>query len=364
MTMMIRSIHYFLLVTQLFLSGTALSGSATRRTSIVTGANGYLGKEIIHELLEQESSDQIICLVRPARIDSETKYWQSQSIAGILPYDMLDGGDTLQSALEQVDGPCCVYHVASNFGPTENHEQTALDNVQGTEDLIRTVAKCAPASSRVVLTSSMAAVRGTGQDPINGKFYTSQDWNTVSELGANWGASYQWSKAESERRAIALAETLGLELVTLCPSFVFGPPRELESTSSYSLTLVGQWVRGESQVQSRLFVDVRDVAAAHVTAGTKPDMGGKRLIISTQARVSSKEIASWLMKVCEETGKGDAGKIHYDAEFTGGAIAIGEKEVEAEQILQEELGITLKSVKDTIVGMATTLLSEETKQIQ
>ena len=130
---------------------------------------------------------------------------------------MLDGGITLRNALEEggvsssitdekeVITDCCVYHVASVFTPTEEHEQMALDNVKGAEDLMRTVAEVASTTVsqsktfRVVQTSSMAAVRGSGQTPLNGKFYTHEDWNALSELGANWGSSYQWSKAESEK---------------------------------------------------------------------------------------------------------------------------------------------------------------------
>mmetsp|Transcript_19416 Transcript_19416/g.25043 ORF Transcript_19416/g.25043 Transcript_19416/m.25043 type:complete len:376 (-) Transcript_19416:41-1168(-) len=340
--------------------------------SVVTGANGYLGKSIVHELLDQGGDgggEDILCLVRQSRVSSEKEYWQRVSSSSsttssnvqVLPYDMLDGGDSLKQALQKVGGPCCVYHVASKFGPTENHRQTALDNVQGTEELVRTVAEHSK-DHRIVITSSMAAVRGTGQTPKNGKYYTSEDWNTVSELGANWGASYQWSKAESEKRAVDLAKKLGIEIVSMCPSFVFGPPRDLESTASFSITLVGQWARGESPIQSRLFVDVRDVAAAHVAAGKRKDSSGKRFIISTEARVSSKEIASWLSHVCAESGLSDPNKIHFDAEFSGGAISIGEKEVEAEQRLKQELGVELHPVKDTIVGMATTLLVSKVQQ--
>mmetsp|Transcript_9842 Transcript_9842/g.20352 ORF Transcript_9842/g.20352 Transcript_9842/m.20352 type:complete len:367 (-) Transcript_9842:1293-2393(-) len=333
-----------------------------RRASIVTGAAGYLGKCVVHELLEQNGVDhQVFCLVRPTRVSSEQKYWNSAISPAVgvtvLPYDMLDGGDSVKQALDHADGPCCVYHVASNFGPTENHRQTALDNVQGTEDLVRTIASHS-LDHRLVLTSSMAAVRGTDQTPQNGKFYTVQDWNTRSVLGANWGASYQWSKKESEQRARDLAQELGLEMVSLCPSFVFGPPRDVESSNSYSIELVGQWARGESQVQSRLFVDVRDVAAAHVAAGIRENTAGKRYIVSTEARVPSQDIASWLADACKETGLSDPAKIHFDAEFSGGAIRIGDKEVEAEERLYQELGIKLQPVKETIAGMAITLLEK------
>ena len=335
--------------------------TSQHRTAVVTGANGYLGKSIVHELLDNcRGVDRILCLVRASRVSSEEHYWNDISTTGskisVLSYDMLDGGNSLGEALQLANEPCCVYHVASNFGPSENHTESALENVKGTEDLIQALAKDSN-PHKLVLTSSMAAVRGSGQIPTNQKFYTVEDWNTLSELGANWGSSYQWSKAESERRAIALAQQVNLPIVTLCPSFLFGPTKSLDSTNSFSLQLVGQWVRGESPVQSRLFADVRDCALAHVAAGCSEAANGKRYIVSLEQRVASQEIATWLQQVCTESGRSDPHKIQFDAEFSGGAIPIGEKEVEAEQRLEQELGVKLRPVKDTIVGIAKTLLT-------
>jgi hypothetical protein len=244
------------------------------------GANGYVGRAIVHELLlEQQqqnnnkpgaSEQSIFCLVRAQRVAEETAYWkqvlseQPREAAAtvacsglqVLPYDMLDGGTTLRAALDQCnsssnnssdgDDSVCLYHVASVFGPTENHEETALQNVQGTCDVLETVHRWRDDDSsdnthkacKAILTSSMAAVRGTGQAPSNGKFYTAADWNTNSVLGANWGASYQWSKMESEQRARQLAEKYNIPLVSLCPSFVFGPPYGGGESSSFSIQLV------------------------------------------------------------------------------------------------------------------------------
>jgi len=387
----------------------ALAAEAlTTTTSIVTGANGYVGRAVVQELLASSSraGDKqriVVCLVRPPRVASETEYWKqycatkndggiSSSSIRVLPYDMLDHGATLAEALrvaaaaassladdnhenDDTRCSCTIYHIASVFGPTENHQQTALDNVQGTEELVLTLAKQQQQANKndckLVLLSSMAAVRATGQAPRNGQYYTSEDWNTSSQLGgANWGASYQWSKAESERRAWALCREHGIPMVSLCPSFVFGPPVKMpessSSSSSYSLTLVGEWARGVSPVQSRLFVDVRDVARATVQAGCRPTAVGKRYLVSTEARVPSPTIAGWIQ---EELLRGrssrrlDAAaapeKIYYDADFTGGAIAIGEREVEATEILREELGISLRDVKETITDMVQVLIDKK-----
>ncbi|KAG7350431.1 NAD-dependent epimerase/dehydratase [Nitzschia inconspicua] len=356
------------------------------KVSIVTGANGYIGREVVNVLWNREIKDgsisTILCLVRPARVEQEIQFWnrylQNQPNGcrlEVLPYDMLDGGESILKALRfastskslDSDGnkniDICVYHIASVFGPSEDHVQTAKDNVQGTKDLFLAMAKIP--NCRVVLTSSMAAVRGTGQEPLNGKFYTNQDWNSLSKLHeTNWGSSYQWSKAESEHIAWDLAKEFNIPMTSICPSFVFGPPTgtlsekcdKIPLSSSYSIELVGQWVRGESPVQSRLCVDVRDVAKAHVAAGSLPNAIGERFLVSTEARVSSEKMAEALAKVCRETKLGDPDAISFDGKFQGGAIPIGAQEVEASNRLQDILGVTLRPVEETIADMGRALL--------
>lgn len=361
---------------------------------VVTGSNGYLGRAVVHVLLkvlhgnDDEEKSQwnrdntfILCLVRSQHVVVEEKYWKDlgPSIASsvlVFPYDMLDHGKSLEIALSRFLFLCgindispsdkkpliCVFHTASVFGPTENHWQTALDNVRGTVDLVTCLGRFGKGGchKKLIVTSSMAAVRGTGQTPINGRYYTADDWNTKSILGANWGSSYQWSKAEAERQAWKLCQIYHISMVAMCPSFVFGPPFGNCTSSSYSIALVKQWIRGESQVQSRLYVDIRDVATAHVKAAFQAAAIGKRYIVSTEARIPSQQIALWLRDVCRTTGLADPNAIQYDAEFTGGSIPIGTKEVESSELLRNDLGILLRPVNDTILDMAHFILKTMT----
>ena len=359
--------------------GFAAQSTNHNRAFIVTGANGYVGREIVHTLTKDDATkdDCILCLVREHRVEEEASYWKDQKAdnVAVMPYDMLDGGETLRSALQRAsemtigsggegadqkenDGSTkgsancrtCLLHVASNFGPSENHSDTALKNVKGAEDVVRICADFP--DTRLVLTSSTAAVRGTGQPPLNGKAYTHLDWNTKSELGLNWGNSYQWSKAESERRAWALSKELGVDMVSLCPSFIFGPSTDGRFESgSYSITLVRQWVNGESEVQSRLCVDVRDIALAHVRAGITDTAVGKRILVSAERRLPSNELAEVLKGVSPNPDK-----IYYDAVFDGGAIKIGDQEVECLDRLKEELGIVPRSAQETFHDMAAQLV--------
>ena len=354
-----RGLVTLLLFSSLFAIIDALApnfGTTKKSVSIVTGSRGYLGRQVVHEILQNSDDDdnnyqkEVICLVREKNVQDEEEYWKNiidtyddiKVELRVLPYDMLDGGETFSKALQyafnsnsDMETSCCVYHIASIFTPTEDHHQMALDNVKGSEDLMNAIVSSnvendsnVPSSSsstknnvRVVLTSSTAAVRGPNQTPINGKWYTHEDWNTASEHGKNWGNSYQWSKAESERRAWTIAKEHDIEMVSMCPSFIFGPPNG-ETSSSYSIQIVDSWIKGDAAVQSRLCVDIRDVAKAHRLAGTLPEAAGKRLIVSSEARLTSQKAAAIFQEVARETGF-DPEQIHPDTQFDGGAIAIG-----------------------------------------
>jgi len=137
-------------------------------------------------------------------------------------------------------------------------------------------------------------------------------------------------------------------------------------------------------VQSRLCADVRDVALAHVAAGTMDlttvattddgdfDPMERRYILSTEKRLSSELVSDALKRaVTRVQGQigiegrvlGDAsidmGKITCDTKFDGGAIKIGEREVEATERLEQDLGVVCRSVEETFQDMAEALLMGE-----
>ena len=354
--------------------------SAASKKIVVTGASGYLGREIVNTLLNEEgdeeslSTPEVICLVRGSRVEEEKLYWGSKSSTiKVMPYDMLDGGTSIKNALSSVfnddgkelrddasDIECCILHVAAVFSRCADHETMAHDNVKGAKDLMNAVANLSAKQKdqvRVILTSSMAGVRAGGQIPLNGKYYTHEDWNGESQLGASWGASYQWSKAASEKVAWDIAKESGIQFTSLNPAFIFGPPSNRESSASFSIETVSKWITGESPVQSRLCVDVRDVARAHVLASQTDKTVNERIIISREARISSEIIAEELKKLAIELGIGDPDKIHPDTAFDGGLIKIGDREVACDERMVDLLdGFKCRPVEETMRDMAKVLL--------
>lgn len=85
-----------------------------------------------------------------------------------------------------------------------------------------------------------------------------------------------------------------------------------------------------------------------MAAGTRDAAIGRRFLVTTEARVSSEDTAE---NVCRETQLGNANAIHFDSQFQGGAIPIGQKEVESVERLEKYLGLTLRSVEETYVKL-------------
>jgi dihydroflavonol-4-reductase len=193
------------------------SSHALRLT--VTGASGYLGAEIVAQAAAQGHH------VRAVLRDGSNTALLPPCVEVVEVDDLTN----LAAAREVAADADAVIHTASVFRPCDDMEEELVrPNILLAEAM---VCACAAAGARLVLTSSMAAVRGSGQPPACGAHYTTADWNTVSRRDGPGFEPYQWSKVASERRAWALAREVGLEMVALCPSMIFGPPRDPRSTA-------------------------------------------------------------------------------------------------------------------------------------
>ena len=75
--------------------------------------------------------------------------------------------------------------------------------------------------------------------------------------------------------------------------------------------------------------------------------------------VVSVDVGDELRKISKETSLGDPESITCDTNFDGGAIKIGDKEVEASERLQSELGVRCRPNGETFRDMAEVLLEQK-----
>lgn len=185
--------------------------------------------------------------------------------------------------------------------------------VNGTTGILKAIARSAPSVRRVVVTSSFAAILDAARlaDPTT--VLTEASWNpvTLADIHQNPSVAYRASKTLAERAAwdfIQSDPTNGatFDLVTVNPPMVFGPVvhhlASLESINTsnerFVSLLQGKWKTDSNVLPDTgayLWVDVRDVAAAHVDAFEKPELAGTRLF-TTAGYYSNRDILAIVRK--------------------------------------------------------------------
>jgi dihydroflavonol-4-reductase len=176
---------------------------------------------------------------------------------------------------EAVEGCDYVLHVASPFPPSQPKDPDELI-VPAREGTLRVLRAALDAGvKRVVVTSSVAAVRNggrTAEEPL-----TEEDWTDPDKPGLT---PYVRSKTIAEQAAWALVRERDQvdRLTTVNPGAIIGPV--LSDDRSYSLQAIERMLDGMPGLP-RLgfnFVDVRDVAALEAIAMSSPEAGGERFI--------------------------------------------------------------------------------------
>lgn len=262
----------------------------------VTGASGYVGAHVTRELLERGA------LVRAAVRDptKAASVDPLRALPGAEERLELASGDLTRpgSYDEAIAGCAYVFHVASPYALTVKDQQRDLVDpaVEGTRSVLRS---CAAAGSvrRVVLTSSMAAIT----DEPDGRTLTEADWNTRSSLTRN---PYYYSKAMGERAAWDFVEAEGpsFDLVVINPFLVIGPSLSRALNTSPAVlrdVLTGQFPGIVDLVWG--FVDVRDVATAHVRAAEVPEASGR--YICAGETVAMREVVALLRQAGHGEGR-------------------------------------------------------------
>ncbi|KAI1855277.1 hypothetical protein JX266_000142 [Neoarthrinium moseri] len=200
-----------------------------------------------------------------------------------------------------------VIHTASpvsyrNTTAGSNEEIYVSPAVKGAMEVLEGIKRVAPCVTRVVLTSSIAAVIDWNPSipciTQPARVYTGADWNptTLEEVRptADAPAAYRASKTFAERAAWEFVEREkpDFDLVMLCPPMIYGPvfderwigrPEELDQSAwnIYS-RLLRPGLQSTDPVPPtglHLYVDVRDIARAHLLSASVPEAGGKRFVI-------------------------------------------------------------------------------------
>jgi nucleoside-diphosphate-sugar epimerase len=208
-----------------------------------------------------------------------------------------------------------VIHTASPF--TQHFSDAITDvldpAIKGTVELLHAIKSHAPTVRRVVVLSSFAAIINP-RNELKGSLIDETWWNPITwdEAVANPRATYAGSKKLAEKAAwdFINSEKPSFDLITLNPPLVFGPIIAGQGSQlNASNQRVGDLIKGKLRDAGSLpptgvflWVDVRDLALAHVRAiETWPEAGGQRFIIAA-GNFSNKGIVDVLRETHTELG--------------------------------------------------------------
>lgn len=252
-----------------------MEGGQETKTVLVTGGSGYLGGWCVVELLRR--GYRVRTTVRDLAREAEVRATVgTQADAGdrltVLAADLLDDagwGDA-------VNGCDYVLHVASPFPPVQPKDPDELI-VPARDGTLRVLGASLDAGvDRIVVTSSVAAITGSGK-PVHGRALAEEDWSDPDNPKLS---PYARSKTIAERAAWDFMRERGAteKLATVNPGAIIGPV--LNDDRSFSLQAIERLLGGMPGVPriGFSFVDVRDVADLEIRAMTAPEAGGKRFV--------------------------------------------------------------------------------------
>jgi nucleoside-diphosphate-sugar epimerase len=251
-----------------------------------------------------------------------------------------------------------VLHTASpfHFNVTDPKKDLLDPAIIGTTGILKAVKKYAPTVKRIVITSSFAAILNATKHE---KVYSEKNWNPITEEEAvqNPANAYRASKTFAERAAWEFVEKEkpNFDIATINPPLVLGPVvHYLNSldTINTSNERVRNMIQGRTKESGLpptgvfLWVDVRDVALAHVKALEVPEAGGKRFFV-TAGHYSNAEIAEIIKKDFPDL----ADKLPSEIKSDKPADIYDIDNSRSKQVLRLKYRTLEESVKDTVKSL-------------
>ncbi|GJJ10901.1 hypothetical protein Clacol_005129 [Clathrus columnatus] len=277
---------------------------------LVTGASGFIAIWIVKYLLQNGFSVRgtVRSIEKGKHLQELFKEYRSQFEYIVVGDMAVDGAFD-----EAVKGVDVIEHTASPFHfHAEDPDDIIKPAIQGTTNILESalnyglvhnvlkrsfktnIHKKSTSLKRVVVLASTACII----EPIleGQKVFSEKDWNRFSlkEIeekgrGATAAHKYRASKTLAEKAAWNFmkinADKISWDLVTIQPPFVWGPPLQaISSLNSLNTSLVDFYntITGKMEASPAHignWVDVRDVAEAHVKVLTTEEAGGERFII-------------------------------------------------------------------------------------
>ncbi|KAI3444689.1 hypothetical protein Pfo_001354 [Paulownia fortunei] len=253
----------------------------------VTGGTGFLGSWMIKRLLEDGYSVNATTRIDPERkrdISFLTNLPGASERLQIFNADL----DKPESFVAAIEGCIGVFHMAHplDFAEKEAEEVKIKRVTTGLQGILQA---CADSKTvrRVVYTSSISAAAFSttaGSGLIDESSWTDVDF--IRSLHT-FGGQYIVTKTLAERAATDFAEKLGLDLVSVIPTWITGPFICSHCPDSvYVSTALIFGDKGHYQhVKDTSLVHVDDVARAHIHLFEYPEAKGRYICAAVEFKI-------------------------------------------------------------------------------
>lgn len=251
-----------------------------KRLYIVTGANGFLGNNIIRRL-ERDEENEIRALVLPGSSTEALKGLRCRIF-----YGDVTRPETLEELFSGLNGTTCfVIHCAAMVYIKSKQDHRVYDvNVTGTKNIIEKVLEH---GAKLVYVNSVHAL----PEKPNGEMMSEiREFDPDRVKG-----QYAKTKAEAARYVLEAVRTRGLNACIVHPSGIIGPG---DFGSSHLTQLILDFANGRLTACVKGgydFVDVRDVACGVLRACDRGEAGECYLL--TNRFVEVKELLDQVSEV-------------------------------------------------------------------
>ncbi|KZV86952.1 NAD(P)-binding protein [Exidia glandulosa HHB12029] len=313
---------------------------------LLTGASGFIAAHVLDQLLKK--GYWVRATVRSDRKKQEILSANAQYASQL---DFAIVGDISQpgafdEAVKAEPGLDYIVHTASpfHFHPEDIERDILKPAVQGTLGVLQAAKKFAPTVKRVVITSS--------------------DWNPITweQALAEPVGAYYGSKTFAEKAAYEFLdnEKPSFDIVTLNPPMVYGPILNSQTAASLneSNTFIYNILTGKTddgkvpKTGVHIWVDVRDIARAHILALETPAASNQRFLIKADGIYSAQEIADVLRKHFPEQPRIPVGT-------PGGGLGLKDSDIflADNSKSKEVLGMQYGSLEEMLIPLAKDLLA-------